>query len=232
MEAKHEPETVTVLVIEHRSELHVLLPNDTAPAGLPAAALLETHVAQQALEFVTDPDAEPDDGPTAAAISGLLYAAGAGLHDADPDDLRQLGQAIRAAVRDDHHAMAILEEATTEPFGQFLTAWLLMHCQLPPKADDPAQDDEAEPPFFTPEQNRALLDAGAASCISSYGLKRLAAAIGADAEPGYTNPFPDPNPAAAAAVHAALRQAISEPNIRYDLAQILEQEMGIAQPGR
>ena len=227
--AEAEPEIVFALIIEHRQELHVLLPDDTAPAGLPAAALLESHIAQQALAVVTDPDADPDDYPAETAVTGLMAAAGAGLHDAEPADLRQLGQAISDAVQADPHAIAILEDAMTEPFGEFLTAWLLMQCQLPP-SDIAQTDQEDEPPFFTPEQNRALMDAGAAAGISPYGLKRLATAIGADTEPGYTDPLPK-HTAAAAAVHAALRHAIPETNIRHDLAQILEQELGIAEPG-
>lgn len=228
--AEAEPEIVTVLIIEHEPELHVLLPDDTAPAGLPATALLESHIAQQALAVVTDPDADPDDYPAETAVTGLMAAAGAGLHDAEPVDLRQLGQAISDAVQADPHAIAILEDAMAEPFGEFLTAWLLMQCQLPPSIADPPTDADEMPPFFTPEQNRALLTAGAAAGISPYGLKRLAIVIGADTEPGYTDPLPKHTAATAAAVHDALRHAIPEVNIRYDLAQILEQELGIAEP--
>ena len=228
--AEAEPEIVTVMIVEHEQELHVLLPDDTAPAGLPAAALLESHIAQQALAVVTDPDADPDDYPAETAVTGLLAAAGAGLHDAEPADLRQLGQAICDAVQADPHAIAILEEAMAEPFGEFLAAWLLMQCQLPPAVADAPTDADELPPFFTPEQNRALLTAGAATGISPYGLKRLAIVIGADTEPGYTAPLPKHTAASAASVHDALRHAIPETNIRHDLAQILEQELGIAEP--
>ena len=117
-----------------------------------------------------------------------------------------------------------------EPFGEFLTAWLLMQCQLPLSVAESQTDESEEPPFFTPEQNRALLDAGTAAGISPYGLKRLAIVIGADTEPGYTDPLPK-HTAFATAVHEALRRAIPEVNIRYELGQILEQELGIAAPG-
>ena len=103
-----------------------------------------------------------------------------------------------------------------------------MQCQLPP-TDIAQTDQEDEPPFFTPEQTRALLVAVAAAGISPYGLQRQAAAIGADTEPGYTDQLPK-HTAAAAAVHDALRRAIPETDIRHDLAQILEQELAIPEP--
>ena len=229
LSAENDPGTATVIVVEHRSELHVLLPTDTAPIGLPAASLLETHMAQRVLELVTDPDFDPDDYPNATAVSGLFAAAGAGLHDADPVALQRLGQAIGNAVQTDPHAIAMLEEAMIEPFDQFLTAWLLTQLQLPP-TDAGLTDEEDEPPFFTPEQNRALLDAGAATGISPYGLMRLSIVIGADTEPGFISPLPKQTAATSAAIYDALQDAIPEVNIRYDLSQILAQELGIPIP--
>ena len=116
-----------------------------------------------------------------------------------------------------------------DELGEFLAAWLLMQCELLPTTTDQTAEDEV-PPFFTLEQNRVLLAAGAAAGISPYGLKRLAAAIGANTEPDYINPLPKHTPDDTAAVHAALRDAIPEPLIRRDLAQILEQELGTVQP--
>lgn len=53
-----------------------------------------------------------------------------------------------------------------------------------------------------------------------------AAAIGADTEPDYIDLLPGHAPSDTAAVYDALRDAIPEPHIRHDLAQILEQELG------
>lgn len=230
-------ESDPILIIEHRSELHVLLDIDTMPPGLPAASLLESHLPQQLREAMT----EDDDSPTDAEppnwffrMTALLAAAAAGIHDARPEALLDIGNTIRAAVNADPHAIAILEDAVEDHFGYYLGGWISMQCRLVPKTTDERNQDneDEEPPFFTPEQNHALLTSGAAAGISPYGLKRLAVAIGADTQPGYIDRLPANSRQATAAVHAAIRQAIpDQPHISQPLAQILETELGIDAPG-
>ena len=232
LETGDDAETVPILVAEHRSELHVLMTTDAMPPGLPAENLLHTHLSRQIEEILT----EAKDDPPAWSFSmlGLFDAAVAGVHDTPPATFRQLGATIRSAVNSDPHAMTLLEDAFEDQLGYYLGAWLFMHCGLLPTTDgSPPDDDDTEPPFYTPEQNRALMDAGTAAGISPYGLKRLAIVIGADTEPDYIERLPKHSPATATAVHAALRQAIpDQPNLRQALAQILQTELGIADPDR
>ena len=230
-------ESDPILIVEHSSELHVLLDIDTMPPGLPAASLLESHLPQQLREAMTEDDDSPTDGEPPNwffRMTALLAAAAAGIHDARPEALLDIGNAIRAAVNADLHAIAILEDAVEDHFGYYLGGWLSMQCRLAPKTTDERNQDneDEEPPFFTPEQNRALLTAGAAAGISPYGLKRLAIAIGANTEPGYIDRLPKHSLATTAAVHAALRQAIpDQPHISQPLAQILQTQLGIDAPG-
>ena len=233
LELGDDAETAPILVVEHRSELHVLLTTDTMPPGMPAASLLHTHLSRQIEDILTE--AEDDPPAWGFPILGLFDAAAAGIHDTSPAALRQLGDSIRSAVSSDPHGMSLLEDAVEEQLGYYLGGWLFMHCRLLSTINDEwnADDDDAEPPYFTPAQNRALLDAGATAGISPYGLKRLAVAIGADTEPDYIDQLPEQSPATATAVHAALRQAIpDQPNLRQALAQILQTELGISNPGR
>lgn len=123
-----------------------------------------------------------------------------------------------------------------EQLGYYLGEWLFMQCRLlpTPTQEREENDNDAEPPFFTPEQNRALLTAGATAGVDPYGLKRLDIAIGADAEPDYIDQLPEPSRQTTAAVHAVLRQAIPEQThiIRQQLAQILLAELGITDTER
>ena len=224
-------ETAPILVVEHRSELHVLLTTDTMPPGLPAASLLHTHLSRQIEDILTEGQNDPP--AWGFPIQGLLDAAVAGIHDTPPATLRQLGDAIRTAVNSDPHGLSLLEDAVEDYLGYYLTGWLFMHCRLLSTINDEwnADDDEVEAPYFTPAQNRALLNAGAAAGISPYGLKRLALAIGADPEPDYNDQLPEHTPATVTAVHNALRQVTpDQPEIRQALAHILQTALGIPEP--
>ena len=211
LETNEGAETVPILVVEHRSELHVLMTTDTMPSGLPAESLLHTHLSRQIEEILTE--AEDDPPAWAFPMLGLLNAAVAGIHDTPPTTLRQLGNAIRSAVNSDQHSMSLLEDAVEERLGYYLGGWLFMHCRLLSTITDESEtdDDDAEHPFCTPEQNRALMVAGAAAGISLYGLKRLTIVIGADTEPDYIEQLPEHSPATTTAVHTALTADSSRP---------------------
>lgn len=47
--------------MEHNSELHDLLDNDTMPPGLPAASQLESNLPRQILDYLTEENDQPSD---------------------------------------------------------------------------------------------------------------------------------------------------------------------------